>query len=259
MRPTALITGASSGIGLELARIHAARGGDLVIVARRGEELEVLAGQLRSAHGTDVVVIAQDLALPSAARDLYKNVQDRGIEIDFLINNAGFGGHGLFYERDLARERAMIQLNVITLVELTHLFLTGFVARGSGRVLNVASMAGFIPGPLQAVYYATKAFVLSFSEAIANELEDSGVTVTALAPGAVATGFAEVADVGDLRAWERSVASPKDVAAYGYQAMLDGKVVAVPGFANRFLIHFVRRLIPRGIVTRISRMTMERT
>ena len=197
---TALVTGASAGIGEEIARVHAEQGGDLILVARRQDRLDALAASIAQEHGVRVDVIAMDLSKTGAAKRLYTKVQEMGLVVDVLVNNAGLGAHGSFHESDLKRQTQMLQVNITALTELTHLFVQDMVDRGAGRILNVGSTAGFLPGPLQAVYYATKAYVNSFSQAIANELEGTGVTVTVLCPGPVATEFQEVADLGGGRA-----------------------------------------------------------
>jgi len=256
-RKLALITGASSGIGAALARIHASHGGDLVITARRQKELERLKADLESSHGCKVHIIVKDLAEPDAPQAIYNDLSTRGMRIDYLMNNAGFGYYGLFYQQDWARNEAMVKVNILALMALTRLFLPEMEARRSGRILNVASMAGFLPGPLQAVYYATKAFVLSFSEALANELAGTGVTVTALCPGPVETEFARQAGTLDARGFAH-VASAGDVAQAGYHAMLRGRAIVVPGFLNKLTIHGLLRLAPRKLATRISRSIMEK-
>lgn len=257
MKNVALITGASSGIGLELARIHASKGGDLILVARREERLNEIKEELTEKHGIDIHVLARDLAKDGAGEALYKEVREMGVSIEYLINNAGFGGHGYFYERKWSRDHDMIQLNIMTLTELTRMFLPDMVEKGSGRILNVASMAGFIPGPFQAVYYATKAFVLSFSEAVASELDGSGVTITALCPGPTKTEFEVVANVAGSKAFMIQ-ASVESVARYGYRAMLKGKAVAVPGSANRLLVNYLLRMTPKNVARRVSKMLMEK-
>ena len=256
-RKTALVTGASSGIGVELARLHAQRGGDLVLVARRQDRLEALKVELEQAHGVTVHVIVKDLTDPNAAGQIHEELASRGVPIDYLINNAGFGNGGFFHEQDWAKNEAMIMVNVVALASLTRLFVPDMIARGGGKILNVASMAGFLPGPLQAIYYATKAFVVSFSEAIGNELRRTGVTVTALCPGPVDTEFIERANLRKAKGFARTV-SAAGVARAGYDAMLAGKPIVVPGIVNKIIIHFLLRLAPRQRATKISRKLMEK-
>ncbi len=227
MTTTALITGASSGIGRDLAREHARRGGRLILVARRGDRLETLAAELVDRHGIAVTVLPCDLAAPGAAAALHQEVAGRGLVVDQLINNAGFGGLGRFHEMDPQRQDAMVQLNVMALTQLTRAYLPEMIARGRGRVLNVASTAAFMPGPTQAVYFATKAYVLSFTEAVAVELEGTGVTMTALCPGATVTEFADQAAAGNKRMFRAGAATSAEVAAFGYRAMLAGRTVAI--------------------------------
>ncbi len=256
-KKTALVTGASSGIGAELARIHAERGGDLVVVARRQDRLEALRAELEKAHRVTVHVLVKDLAEDDAPRQIRDELQARGVRIDYLMNNAGFGSRGFFHQQDWAVNEAMIRVNILALTALTRMFVSDMVERHSGRVLNVASMAGFVPGPLQSVYYASKAFVISFSEAIANELRRTGVTVTALCPGFTETEFGEVAGVESIRSFSRTF-SAREVAENGYEAMLKGKTIVVPGILNRLFIHGLLRLAPRKLTTRISRGLMEK-
>lgn len=253
---TALVTGASSGIGAELARVHAAHGGDLVVLARRADRLEALKAELESTHRVSVQTLVRDLAQPNAPQRVYDEVKSRGIRIDYLINSAGFGYRGLFHEQDWERNEAIIQVNVVALAALTRLFLPEMVARRYGRILNVASMAGFVAGPLQAIYYASKAFVVSFSEAIANELAGTGVTVTALCPGPVETEFIERAGLQGVPSFV-SGANARDVAECGYRAMLQGKTLIVPGLLNKLTTHGLLRISPRKTATRISRRMME--
>jgi short-subunit dehydrogenase len=234
----ALITGASSGIGKELARLHARRGGDLVLVARSEEKLAKLAAELEIEHGRRAMIIAQDLAQPSASRAVYDAVKAAGVQVDYLINNAGFGGRGAFHERRWEDDLAMIQLNIVALTELTRQFLPDLVARQNGKILNVSSTASLMPGPLQAVYYATKAYVTSFSNAIAEELRGTGVTVTALLPGATETEFARSADMEKTPLFANTKsASPVEVALAGYDAMLRGDMDVIAGvsFAQRMM------------------------
>jgi len=258
MGNTALVTGASSGIGEALARLHASRGGDLVLVARRESLLDTLKQELESTHGIRATVVAADLAQPDAAERVFAATEAAGLDIDLLINNAGFGGHGKFHERELARARAMMQVNMTSLVDLTHFYLQGMVARNRGRILHVASTAAFMPGPLQAVYYATKAFVVSFSQAISEELTGTGVTSTALCPGAVDTGFVQAGDLEGTMLWENA-AAPESVAACGYEAMLRGELVTINEPQLSFLLNWIVPLLPRKAVLKVSRKTMEKT
>ncbi len=249
---TALVTGASSGIGVELARIHAERSGDLVVVARRRERLEALKAELERAHGVAVHVLAKDLAQGDAPQQIFDELQSRGVAVDILVNNAGFGHRGPFHKQPWATSEAMIKVNILALTALTRRFVPPMIERGRGRVLNVASMAGFVPGPLMAVYYASKAFVVSFSETLADELAGTGVTVTALCPGPTQTEFAERAQTVGTRLMEKMV-SAREVAEIGYDAMLRGKPVVVPGLLNKLTIHGLLRISPRRFTTRISR------
>lgn len=255
MPTTALITGASSGIGRDLAHEHARRQGDLILVARRRDRLEALADDLRRQHGVDVVVLAGDLTEPGSVSALHATVQKRGLQVDVLVNNAGFGGLGCFVDQDPERLADMVQLNVHALTGLTHTFLPGMIARGHGRVLNLASTAAFMPGPTQAVYFATKAYVLSFTEALAVELAGTGVTATALCPGPTATEFARRANAADRRLFRTATATPAAVAAYGYRAMEAGRTVAVHGVGNRLLVTLARGL-PRSVVARMVGLAM---
>ena len=257
MANTALITGASGGIGAELARYHAAKGGDLVLVARSGDALEELKQELASAHNVKVVVIVADLSQSESAQAIYQQTEESGIQIDILINNAGFGGHGKFHQRELAKDQAMMQVNMVSLINLTHLYLQGMVARNSGKILHVASAAAFMPGPLQAVYYATKSFVVSFSQAIAQELADTKITSIALCPGAVATGFVKAGDLEGVSAWDKA-ATPESVAKCGYEAMQRGDLIAVNEKALSFMINWLIPFLPRKTVLKISQKFMEK-
>ncbi|MBN2350215.1 MAG: SDR family oxidoreductase [Bacteroidales bacterium] len=228
MKKTALITGASSGIGKELARMHAKAGGYLVLVARRSDLLEELKEELVNSYGVDVWILVKDLTDRNAAMEIYRFVKDKNITIDYLINNAGFGGRGKFHEREWAKDESMIDLNIKALTALTRIFLPDMVQRNQGRILNVASTAAFVPGPLQAVYYASKAYVVSFSNAIAEELHDTGVTVTVLCPGPTQTEFARVADMTTTGLFKKAFPARK-VAESGYSAMLRGKLSVMEG------------------------------
>lgn len=254
---TALVTGASGGIGLELARVHAKKGGNLVIVARSAAKLKNIKQEFETQYGINVTDIAIDLSQPDAADVLFNKTEALGIQIDVLINNAGFGGHGKFHERDLSADQQMMQLNIVTLTNLTHHYLKGMTARNHGKILNVSSTASFMPGPLQAVYYATKAFVTSFSQAVAEEVKANNVTVTALCPGAVATGFVEAGDLEGLAIW-KTAKSSESVAKFGYQAMEKGKLVAINEAGLNFALNWIIPLLPRKLVLKISRQVMEK-
>lgn len=246
MHNLALITGASSGIGKELAKIHAANGGDLVLVARSKDKLHALKTELEQAYNVVVHVVVQDLAQPNAAENLYKEVNTHGWQVDILINNAGFGGQGLFFERELKEDMSMIHLNVQFLVALTRLFLPDMVKRSNGKILMTGSTAGFMPGPLQATYYATKAFVNSFSMALHEELRGTGVTVTVLCPGAVNTGFIKASNVEGTKLFASTV-SAASVAKAGYEGMKKGKLIVITPTKLRFFIRTVG-LLPRNFL-----------
>jgi len=258
MANTALITGASGGIGLELAKIHASKGGDLVLVARSEDKLNALKSELEAQFKSRVFVIAEDLSDPLSAERVAQKVSELGLKIDTLINNAGFGGHGKFHERDLHDDQAMMQLNMVTLTNLTHHFLKGMVERRNGKILNVSSTASFIPGPLQAVYYATKAYVTSLTQAIAEEVAEYNVTVTALCPGPVATGFVKSGDLDGVDAW-KNAKSPRSVAECGYKAMENGDLVAFNEAGLKFQLNWVIPFLPRKMVLKMSRKFMEKS
>ncbi|OMH34056.1 SDR family oxidoreductase [Motiliproteus sp. MSK22-1] len=258
MTDTALITGASSGIGLELAKIHAQNGGDLVLVARSRDKLDTLQLEMSEIYNVKVVVFDEDLADPDAAKRIFEQTQALGIKIDVLINNAGFGGYGMFHQRELASEQTMMQVNMVSLTNLTHYFIKGMVERNRGRILNVSSTASFMPGPLQAVYYATKAYVTSFSQAIAEEVKESNVTVTALCPGAVNTGFVEAGNLEGVKIW-RKAKSAKSVAHCGYKAMERGQLVAFNEGKLKFMLNWIVPLLPRKTVLKTSRQAMEKS
>lgn len=256
-RKTALITGASSGIGLDLTRLFAADGWNLVLVARSEGKLRETAEELEKKHGVRVTVLPADLAKQNAAHAVVDSLAGQGIVVDALVNNAGFGARGAFWETDEQTELDMLQVNIVALTQLTKLLLPGMVARKWGRILNVASTAAFQPGPYMAVYYASKAYVLSFSEAIADELRDTGVTVTALCPGPTESGFAAVADTGSTRLFRMTKPMSSDrVARIGYAAMNAGRRVVVTGMKNKLLAQAVR-VSPRRMTTMIARKLQE--
>jgi short-subunit dehydrogenase len=254
---TALITGASSGIGYELALLFAAHGFDCILVARSHDKLKQLAARIESEHRVKTLVLPKDLSMPSAVDEIYEEVSAASMEVDVLVNNAGFPVFGLFSETDLAVELEMLQVNVVALTALTKLFVKGMVERRAGRVLSLASTASFLPGPLMAVYYASKAYVLSFSEAIANELHGTGVTVTALCPGPTRTGFQKRGAMEDSRLVQGQIADARLVALAGYRGLMAGKTVVIPGFTNK-LVPWIVRVSPRGMVTRVVRRAQDR-
>ena len=250
---TALITGASSGIGYELAKIHAAKGGDLVLVARNKAKLDELKVELEKQFNVSVYTIGKDLSIVDAALEVYKETSEKGIQIDYLINNAGFGDFGMFSETEWEKEYQMINLNITALTYFTKLYLKDMLKCKSGKIMNVASTAAFVPGPTMAVYCATKPYVLSFSEAVDNEVREFGVSVTALCPGATESGFMTAASAENSSLFKgKKLPSSKEVAEYGYNAMLKGKPVAIHGFVNQALAFFVR-LMPRKLVVAVSR------
>jgi short-subunit dehydrogenase len=251
MAETALITGASSGLGLQYAKLFAADKKDLVLVARRKERLEVLASELSGSHGIRAHVVAEDLSDPPAPRRIVDAVKARGLAVEYLVNNAGFGTNGAFAESDLSKQLEMVQVNIVALVALTRSFVPEMIRRGHGRVLNIGSTAGFQPGPFMAVYYATKAFVNSFTEALWYELKGTGVTATVSCPGATATEFAAVAGNDRSGLFRLGAMSAAEVAREGYRAMLKGKPMAVHGLKNKVLAGSVR-LSPRGVVRGIA-------
>jgi short-subunit dehydrogenase len=255
---TALITGASGGIGYELALLFAQDRFDCILVARSRDKLTELAARLESEYRVKTLVIAKDLSRPAAVDEIYEEITAVPMQVDVLVNNAGYPVFGLFVETDLQAELEMLQVNVIALTALTKLFLKGMVERRSGRILNLASTASFVPGPLMAVYYASKSYVLSFSEALANELRGTGVTVTALAPGPTRTGFQKRGVMEDSRLVQGQIADAASVALAGYRGLMAGKTLVIPGFTNK-LVPWVARVSPRGAVTRVVRRMQERT
>jgi uncharacterized protein len=246
-----LITGASTGIGAALADVFAEHGHDLVLVARRRDRLEARAAELERTRGVKVACVSVDLADAAGPLRLFDAVAAQGIEVEHLVNNAGAGLYGKFLTTDLDAELKMIQLNVTSVVELTKRFLPGMIQRRRGRILNVASTAAFVPGPWMSVYYATKAFVLSFSGAIDDELRSNGITVTTLCPGPTESEFKVRAGSQRSRLFEAFVMDAPTVARVGYDGMMKGKIVAIPGLRNK-LIPVAARLIPRSMVARLS-------
>lgn len=255
---TALITGASSGIGLEFARYHAKSGGDVIVTARRAHQLDALKDELEKLHGVAVMAIPLDLGAPGGAKRLHDAVKSSGRAVDILINNAGFGGHGVFTERDLALDLGMIDLNVKALVELCHRFGGDMVAQGGGKILNVSSTAAHMPGPLQATYFATKAFVTSFSKAIDEELRSKGVTVTVLEPGFVTTEFAAIANLEGTALTSSGGKTPASVAKIGYGAMTKGKLSVINEPFLAFQIKWIMPLLPDRMKLKLVRRLQEK-
>lgn len=254
---TVLITGASGGIGYELAKLFARDHHNLVLVARNSEKLTQVANELNG-YGVTIKTVALDLSETPAPKFLFDQMQREGIGIDILINNAGFGVFGEFAQMRHQEILGQINVNITALTELTRFFVQPMVSRRSGRIMNVASTAGFQPGPLMAVYYATKAYVISFSEAIANELRDSGVTVTCFCPGATHTGFAARAGNDHSRLFKKLGAmSAEKVALDGYRAVMEGRTLAISGMQN-WLSAQSTRFAPRKVVTAVSRWVSEK-
>jgi short-subunit dehydrogenase len=246
----ALVTGASSGLGKEFAKLFANDGHDVILVARTEARLRALAAEIVNVKAH---VVVADLGAPDGPKRVFDEVTVRGLEVDFLVNSAGFGSNGAFLDLDVARELEMIRVNCAALVELTHHFARGMRERRRGRILNIASTAGFQPGPFMATYYASKSFVVMFSEALAHELKDAGVTVTVECPGAVATEFSTISGNDKAKLFtEGPVASAVDVAQHAYAAMMRGQVVAIPGARNWILMELAQRLGPRAIVRSIA-------
>lgn len=259
MKNTALISGASSGIGLELARIHASKGGDLVLVARNKTKLDELKIELEAKFNISVYTIGKDLSASDSAQEVYDETQKQNIQIDYLINNAGFGGFGMFVETKWDMELQMINLNITTLTQFTKLYLKEMVKRKSGRIMNVASTAAFQPGPTMAVYCASKAYVLSFSEAVDNEVREFGISVTSLCPGATESGFFTAAAMEESNLVKgKKLPSSKEVAEYGYTAMMKGQTVAIQGLMNYIMANSVR-FSPRSLVVKLARKFLEKS
>lgn len=253
MKKTALITGSSGGIGYELAKVHSENGDDLVLVARSSNKLNELKKELEEKYKINVYTIEKDLSLPGSAKEVFEEVKKQNIVIDYLENNAGFGDYGLFAESDWDKQEQIIMLNILSLTHLTRLFLPDMIKRGTGKILNVASTASFQPCPTMSVYCASKAYVLSFSEALNNEVSEFGITVTALCPGATHSGFQAAASMHDSRLFKgNNLPSSREVAEFGYNSMMKGKTVAIHGFKNALMANSVR-FAPRSLVVKIAR------
>lgn len=252
---TTLVTGATSGIGYELSKLLARSGHSLVLVARDRKRLEEVAGELRKNYPSEVQIIPKDLSAKTAPEEIARELQARSIHIDILVNNAGFNEYGPFSETDLEKELAMIQTHITSLTALTKFLLPGMLERLHGRILNVGSTGSFAPGPLNAVYCATKAYVLSFSEALAEELRGTGVSVTALCPGATRTDFARRAKMEDANIFKAKLMDPGKVAEIGLRALMRGKTTVVAGKVNKITV-FSLRFTPRKVVAKIARGIM---
>jgi uncharacterized protein len=246
-----LITGSSAGIGAALAEVVAGHGHDLILVARRRDKLETLAAEIERKHGVNVACFPEDLADAHGPRRLFEAVIAQGFEVENLVNNAGVGVYGKFAGTDLDAELKMIQLNVTSVVELTKRFLPGMIQRRGGRILNVASTAAFVPGPWMSIYYATKAFVLSFSDAIDYELKSSGITVTTLCPGPTESEFKARAGSQRSRLFEAFVMDAPTVARAGFDGMMKGRTLVIPGLRNK-VVPIAARLIPRPMMATLS-------
>ena len=247
------MTGASGGIGLELAKIFSREGWRVVLVARNASRLEELRKDLAPAP---VEILAKDLSEASAPEQIFEELRSRSIAVDALVNNAGIGTFGLFADTELASQEALVRLNILSLTQMTHLFLKPMLARKEGKILNVALTAAFQPGPLMTVYYASKAYVLSFSEALANETTGSGVSVSVLCPGPTATDFQHNANMGASKLFKRHVRSAREVAEAGYRGLMDGRTLIVPGWDNKLLAASVR-LSPRWLTPKLVRRIQE--
>ncbi len=254
-KPWVLITGASSGIGSEFARLLAAQGYPLALAARREDRLRALAQEVESSHGVATRVFVSNLASSASAEELWRQVEAEGLEVGVLVNNAGFGDHGHFAGSDWPRTQDMLHLNIVSLTALTRFALPGMLARKQGYILNVASTAAFQPGPGMAVYFATKSFVLSFTEALWSELQGTGVVASTLCPGPTQSEFFDAARMADRAMARRKLPSSREVAELGLRAMFAGKRTVIHGMANRMLA-FTNRLFPRGVVLSVTRKVL---
>jgi len=251
-KETVLITGASSGLGMELAKLFAADGSDLVLVARREERLIELADELKSEHGIEVHVLPKDLSKKTAPKEIFNHLNKEKIEIDVVVNNAGFGNKGHIADLDTDLQLDMIQVNLVALTHLTRLFITGIIERGYGGILNVGSLAGFQPGPNLAVYYATKAYVLSFTEALAEEISNPNIKISCLAPGPVKTEFGEKSDLEDSLLFKVSLMEMAPVVKAGYEGFRKGQTIIIPGLKQQ-IVPFLNRFTPRLLVRKIAK------
>jgi uncharacterized protein len=254
-----LITGASMGIGHELAQVFAEKGHDLILVARTQSKLETLAESLAKSHPVKVKVIAKNLCSLEAREELFKELNEAGIFVETLVNNAGIGLGGEFQKQTAQRQLEMIDLNISALTHLTRLFLPQMLEKKTGYIMNVASTAAFVPGPLMAVYYATKAYVVSFTEAMASECDGTGVVVSALCPGPTKTDFQRVAEIQNTKLFDVGVMEAREVAEFGYDQLLRGKTIAIPGLRNKFLARSAT-FAPRSLLAKtVKQLNSKRT
>lgn len=256
MNKTVLITGASSGIGFELAKLFVQDNYDLVLIAKNKEKLQAAAKTLQKETIT-LHIIDKDLSDPKAPDEIYKELAAKKISIDVLINNAGFASYGQFTEIDLQEELNELQVNIVTLTHLTKLFSRDMVAKDSGRILNVASTAAFLPGPLMAVYYASKAYVLSFSEALTEELRGTGVSVSVLCPGPTNTGFVKRGHLEQSKLYQGKILGAAEVADAGYKGLMSNQTIIIPGLKNQLLTNAIR-FIPRNLVPKVVKRLQEK-
>jgi short-subunit dehydrogenase len=257
MKNTALITGASSGIGRELALIHASHQGDLILTARSESKLIELKSEIEQHYKVEVKIIVRDLSQRNAPVEIFEALSKENIQIDFLINNAGFGGFGYFHEREMAKDLEMIDLNIIALTKMTKLFLPAMIKRNSGKIMNLASIAAFMPGPMQAIYFATKAYVLSLSHAIATEIENTNVTITTVCPGPVVTNFAKSAEMENSKLFKNGD-TPDRVAKKAYKAMIKGKREIITDCPMKFAIKAVIPFVPLKPVLKVVKKMQEK-
>ena len=250
----ALVTGASSGIGYELAKLFAKDGKNIVVVARSKDQLEALKAEMEKRHGTNVIVLPKDLSDPKAPQVIFSDLEKKNVNVDVLVNNAGLAVYGKFAATDWDKEAGMIQVNITTLTNLTKLFLNKMLENESGKILNISSVAGLLPSPCLSVYGATKSYVLSFSEALANEVRGSGVTVTCFCPGNTKTLFWERANAEDSKAHRRQFLfmDAPTVAGFAYKALAKNKTTVVAGLTMSLAMMFATRLLPRGLAIRMS-------
>lgn len=258
MNKTVLVTGASSGIGLELSRLFAREGYNLVMISQNKDNLEKAKNIIcRENAKIEILTIAKDLSKPSAPKEIFEYTQKNSIQVDILVNNAGIQLYGNFHDKNIEDTLNMMYLNIFALTELTRFYVDGMIKRGAGKILNLGSTGSFQPVPLNSVYCATKAFVLYFSEGIGEELKGTGVTVTALCPGATRTNFAKRANIEDTKLFSGRLLKPSDVAQIGYKALMKNKPVVVVGLYNKIMASFVR-FMPRSVVTKVGMNLMKK-